>query len=78
MIEVTIHDGREYFTATARGVEYTASREADGWGVWSRRLALGRRNVGSFKRYASAAELAAACRAFRGLDALISDTGARA
>lgn len=39
MIEVTIHDGREYFTATARGVEYTASRNADGW--WAERVADG-------------------------------------
>lgn len=71
MIEQTTIEGRNYFTATARGVEYTAGRDSIGWGVWSRRLALGRSNVGGFKRYPSLEALAQGCKAFRGLDALV-------
>jgi len=72
MIEQTNIEGRSYYTATARGVEYTASEDCIGWGVWSHRLALGRGNVGGFKRYASLAELSAKCKALAGLDALIA------
>ena len=74
MIQQTTIDGRDYFTTTRNGVEYTAMRNGDGaWGVATRRLALGRFNAGGFKHFASLAELATKVRAFRGIDALVSE-----
>lgn len=70
-IEQTTIEGRDYYTAVRAGVEYTAMKDSSGWGVATRRLALGRFNTGGFKRYPSLAELAHGCRAFRGLDALV-------
>lgn len=72
MIQQTTIEGRDYFTATRAGVEYTAMKDCAGWGVASRRLSLGRFNTGSFKRFDSLPELAASVRAFHGLDALVS------
>ena len=65
-----IIENRLYVTATARGVEYCLHRHGDGWGVSSRRLALGRHNTGGFKSYATLADVAQGCRAFADLDAL--------
>lgn len=63
-------DGRTYYEAQRAGVRYLASEDIVGWHVHSYRLALGRSNFGSVKRYASLAELATNCRAFNGLDLL--------
>lgn len=64
-------DGRTYYTATRAGVEYCAGRLGDAWYVSSRRLALGRFNTGGGKHYADLAAVAAGCKAFAGLDALV-------
>jgi len=73
MINQTTIEGRDYFTTVARGVEYTAMRNGgDAWGVATRRLSLGRWNTGGFKHYATLAELCAGCKAFRGLEALLT------
>lgn len=72
MIQQTTLEGRDYFTATRNGVEYVAMKDCVGWGVSTRRLALGRFNTGGFKRFDSLADLSANVRAFRGLDALVS------
>lgn len=71
MIEQTTHDGRDYYAATRAGIRYTASRDVIGWTVHSHRLALGRFNAGSVKRFDSLASLAATCKAFKGLDVLV-------
>lgn len=78
MIQVSEHDGRKYFQATARGVSYTASKDAGGWHVHSHRLALGRHNVGSVKRFPSLSDLANTCKAFKGLDTLVDAQAVRA
>lgn len=70
-IQMTSHEGREYFTTVARGTEYTASKGTYGWEVYTRRLALGRFNVGGFKRFSSLADVSANVRAFAGLDMLV-------
>ena len=69
-MERNIHDGKLYITAVARGTTYTLMRHGDGWGVASRRLALGQFNPGSFKAYATLAEVAAGCKAFGSVEAL--------
>ena len=72
MIQQTTIEGRDYFTAIKAGVEYTAMKDSAGWGVATRRIALGRFNTGGFKRFNSLADLAANVRAFRGLDVLVN------
>lgn len=72
MIQQTTTEGRDYFTATRRGVEYTAMRQGDAWGVASRRLALGRSNIGGFKHYPTIEAVEAGCKAFSGLSMLVN------
>lgn len=71
MIQQTTIEGTNYYTTIRAGVEYTAMKDSAGWGVATRRLALGRFNTGSFKRFDSLSELASKVRAFRGIDALV-------
>lgn len=70
MITAQAIEGRTYYTATARGVEYMASELAGAWFVSSRRLALGRRHIGGGKHYSTLADVAAGCKALAGLDLL--------
>ena len=74
MIQASNIDGTTYYSATARGVEYTAHLNAVGWFVSSRRIALGRSNIGSGRYYASLTALAAGCKAFASLDILVAAT----
>lgn len=60
----TIINNSVYITATYRGTEYTLSRLCDAWFVSTRRIALGRWNMGSGKYYATLAAVAAGCKAF--------------
>lgn len=71
MIQQGIIEGRSYYTTVRAGVEYTAMKDSAGWGVATRRLALGRFNTGGFKRFDSLSELAQKVRAFRGIDELV-------
>ena len=64
MTATTTINGSKYITATARGTEYTLMRLGDAWFVSSRRLALGRGNIGGGKHYDTLAEVAAGCKAF--------------
>jgi hypothetical protein len=66
----TIINNTVYITAQARGVEYTLSRNGDGWFLASRRIALGRFNTGDGKHYATLADVAAGCKAFADLGSL--------
>lgn len=66
----TIHNGQLYVSATSRGTEYCLQRLGDGWFVSSRRLALGRHNVGSGRHFATLADVAAGCKAFGSADDL--------
>lgn len=68
MAKTSIHGGNKYITATYRGTEYTLMRNGDGWGVATRRIALGRFNTGGFKHYRSLAEVAAGCKAFSAVE----------
>ena len=52
-------------TTEYRGTEYTLMPHCDGFGVSTRRLSLGRWNTGGFKAFASLADVAANCPAFR-------------
>lgn len=61
---VSITNGLKYISAEYRGTSYCLSRNGDGWFVSSRRLALGRWNMGGGKCYATLADVAAGCKAF--------------
>jgi hypothetical protein len=60
----SILNNSPYITATYRGTEYTLSRLCDAWFVSTRRIALGRWNMGGGKYYATLAAVAAGCKAF--------------
>jgi hypothetical protein len=75
MISAETIDGVTYYSITRRGVEYLAYCSLSGWGVSTRRLALGRRHVGGFKYYDSVEQLADTVKAFRGLDLLLAAPG---
>jgi hypothetical protein len=62
--EVEEVNGTQYVTTEARGVQYTLAPHGDGWGVYTRRLALGRWNAGGFKAFNTLQDVAANCRAF--------------
>jgi hypothetical protein len=62
--EVEEVEGRQYVSTTARGVAYTMSKAGEEWHVYTRRLALGRWNMGGFKRFDSLAAVATGCKAF--------------
>jgi hypothetical protein len=72
LITASEHEGKTYYTAVARGTEYCAFECAGQWFVSSRRLALGRSNVGGGRYYATLADVAAGCKALAGLDLLLS------
>ena len=61
---VSYHDAAPYVSAVRRGVSYCLHRHGEGWGVSSRRLSLGRSNVGGFKSYATLSDVAQGCAAF--------------
>lgn len=74
-IEAAIHDGTTYYTATRRGVQYTAyfSEAAGAWFVGTHRLALGSSHIGGGRYYKTIGELAQAVKAFVGLDLLTQE-----
>lgn len=67
-MKTSIVNGQKYLTTVRRGVEYTLMRSGDGWGVASRRLALGRFNVGGYRSYATLADVKVNCKAFTDVD----------
>lgn len=71
MIEQSVVDGMTFYTATARGVQYTAYELGGRWFVASHRLALGRRHIGGGKYYDTLADVARGCKALAGLDLLV-------
>ena len=66
-------DGVSYFTTTRRGVDYCAyEQKAVGkWFVSSHRTGLGPLHIGGGRYYDSLADLAANCKAFAALPALL-------
>lgn len=78
LIETSVVDGTTFFKATRNGVEYWAYENWRGWNVTSQRLALGRRNPGTFRLFATVADVSASVKAFAGLDALLSETAVAA
>jgi hypothetical protein len=73
MITQSTIDGKSYYTSVSRGVEYTVCPQNSGnfW-VASRRLALGRSHFGGGKYYETINDIAKNCKAFVGLDILVS------
>lgn len=72
VITSEIIDGTTYYTAIRRGVSYLTYQTTSGnWFVATKRLALGRFNAGGGKYYDDLAALAAGCKAFADLPALL-------
>jgi hypothetical protein len=65
-----IVDGTVYLVTEYRGVRYSLTRWGQGWGVSTRRLAIGGFNPGGFKTFATLADVQAKCKAFAGADLL--------
>ena len=68
----SIHDGKKYITTDYRGTEYCLMFGNGSYGVATRRLALGRFNAGGYKHFATLESVAAGCKAFGGMDNLMS------
>lgn len=62
--EVEEINGVQYVTTNYRGVMYTMMPHDGGFGVSSRRIALGRWNFGSFKHFDTLDSVCANCKAF--------------
>lgn len=72
MITAETHNDKTSYTAVSRGVSYNAFPCGDQWFVSSHRVALGRRHIGGGKYYPTLQAVAAGCKAFAGLDALVA------
>lgn len=73
MITAEIIDNVAYYTTVRGGVEYTAYQSAiGGWYVLTKRLALGRSNVGGCKHFDSVNAVASSVKAFFGLNQLVA------
>ena len=59
-----ILNGKVYVSTVSRGTEYCLCRNADAWIVRTRRLGLGRHNLGGCKHFATLADVAAGCKVF--------------
>jgi len=57
-----------YLATEYRGTEYTLRRSQWGWELTTRRIALGRWNMGGFKRFATLEAVKAGCKAFAAVD----------
>ena len=63
-----VHNGTVYLTTEYRGTAYTPRFSQWGWELSTKRLSLGRYNVGGFKRFDTLAEVQAKCKAFAGVE----------
>jgi hypothetical protein len=63
-----IHNGATYLKTEYRGTSYILRRSQWGWELTTKRLALGRYNVGGRKRFQTLAEVQANCKAFAGVE----------
>jgi len=68
-IEIETVEATTFFKTEARGVSYLARYVEcrSEWEVHSKRIALGRSNVGTFRYFKSAVEIAEKVKAFRDL-----------
>jgi len=73
MITAEIIDNVTYYTTVRGGVEYTAYQNAmGGWYVLTKRLALGRPNIGGCKNFDSVNAVSSSVKAFFGLNLLVA------
>lgn len=72
LITREIHDNTVYLATTYRGTIYTLRRSPWAWEVSTRRLALGRGNIGGVKHFDTLADVRANCKAFAGVELLDS------
>ena len=66
-------DGVSYYSTTRRGVHYCACKQhdSDQWWVSTHRVALGSMHIGGGRYYRDLNDLAANCKAFAALPALL-------
>ena len=63
-----VANGTVYLTTEYRGTAYTLRRSQWGWELTTKRISLGRWNMGGFKRFDTLADVQAGCKAFAGVD----------
>ena len=71
-ITAEILGGVTYYSATRRGVEYTAYVLCGQWFVATHRASLGRQHVGGGRYYKTLHDLAAGCKAFAALPVFLA------
>lgn len=68
MISSEIIDGVTYYSAEARGVQYTLCQWRDGeWQLYSKRKSLGRMSPGTVRFFGSLEDVEKTCKAFHGI-----------
>lgn len=68
VIARNIHNGHVYLSTEYRGVAYVLRRSKFGWELSTRRLSLGRMNMGGLKRFDTLEAVRAGCKAFAAVD----------
>ncbi|MBA1280253.1 hypothetical protein [Stutzerimonas stutzeri] len=71
LIEQSTVEGSTYYSTESRGTRYSLRRHKGEWELYSKRLALGRSSIGSFRFFRSLDELEGAIKAFSGIQRLI-------
>ena len=71
-IEQTEVESVTYYTTQVRGINYTLHNTGSEWELHSRRQALGKNNVGSYKFFPSLQALEKQIKAFNGVSQLIN------
>lgn len=77
-IEQQTIEGTTYYTTVSRGTRYSLRHYKGEWELYSKRLALGRSNVGSFRFYNTLEQIEAEVKAFAGIATLLSSTSGSA
>ena len=72
VITTEIIDGVKYISSIYRGTEYTLYNSNGSWWCGSRRLALGRMNMGGGKYYVTLQDIVDGCKAFGNIEELIA------
>lgn len=70
-IEQQAIDGITYYTTVSRGTRYSLRQYKGEWELYSKRLALGRSSIGSFRFFDTLEQLEVTISAFNGIGMLI-------
>ncbi|MBF6615571.1 MAG: hypothetical protein ITG07_02485 [Candidimonas sp.] len=73
-IEQSNIEGVSYYTVVSRGTRYSLRQHKGEWELYSKRLALGRSNIGSYRFFRSLEEVEASVKAFSGIKLLLGSS----